>query len=599
MLRYFIVVLFTLGFSSVNAQSCYVFKDEASGFDVQTMQTELEAKACELVDAFDSTDFADSFKVFSFGFYMDLEYYDEYSYPQAFIDMKAEVAQESPYYLLIGRQSDHTGVFTKFRVEVKLPESDKFWCMTDFDRIVLNSEISDIINQKYSETGVESDFFVAEMDGMDSLKSRILDKITCCGDDPQAKNLCGACYAPNQILAILKSLKFVKIEGSVPLDAAPNSPSDSIEDFANPIVDIDGRLKTMVEYTQSKGYSVKGFITENGGLCPLSSDAFNEAKQHFNSSQATYKIWWHLWKNPVNGEYNVYQLISNYEQFLNAIILSGVDENEEFFGDDCHGTKRGLNIGRLGIDDDTKGMPLDLWEGKLAHIIIETWYIDLFAKLQIPPQDAYGEYAIPHAAASGNTGYADIVNLTTGEIFEIKKNVPSEITSGRTQVTRYVNKANQYCLVPHPPGFYHKGVIFFPPPSLTFLPGRYLTCTLEESGLIVYSIESYSTSPVPAPVPVPFPILVEQKLLEILRLIEQGVENVDIFLTDWLMRNKDIAYFIAEYAVTIIVAVVVLNAIENLATAGAGVADDALVYAILYRVIEIARFIPKPVLLVP
>ena len=104
--------------SLAGQNDCYVQLDEASGFDVSPYQADLDAKACELKAAFPDTAFSNHFKVFGFGFYVNLDYYDGYSYPQAFQDLQEEVAALSPYYLLIVRQSDMTGVFTMFWVDV-------------------------------------------------------------------------------------------------------------------------------------------------------------------------------------------------------------------------------------------------------------------------------------------------------------------------------------------------------------------------------------------------------------------------------------------------------------------------------------------------
>lgn len=196
------LLLFVFGLTTTDAQSCYVFKDEASGYNVQARQAELEAKACELVAAFDSTDFANQFKVFSFGFYMQLESYDGYSYPQAFLDMQAQVQQESPYYLLIGRQSDPSGVFTKYWVEVKLPISGIFSCANTELLNVLETRILVAIESEYSSGGKSpSNFFQAEIKGMEVLQNYVLSRKDCCST--QNRNICDDCVDYNTLQEIL------------------------------------------------------------------------------------------------------------------------------------------------------------------------------------------------------------------------------------------------------------------------------------------------------------------------------------------------------------------------------------------------------------
>jgi hypothetical protein len=149
---------------------------DASGYDTSPYQSDLVAKACELLAAFPDSAYADSFKVYSFGFYVNLAYYDAYSYPQAFLDMKAEVAGMSPYYFLIGRQSDPEGVFTKFWVDVKLPEGGSFntECLDETDRILFTNRIGVGVNQKYKQLDKDpSRYYEAELWGMDTLISFI------------------------------------------------------------------------------------------------------------------------------------------------------------------------------------------------------------------------------------------------------------------------------------------------------------------------------------------------------------------------------------------------------------------------------------------
>lgn len=252
LLAYFtLLLLCSLPVAAVLGQTdtCYVMKQDASGFDVASRWPALNAKACELIAAFDSTDYADSFKVFGFGFYAELEYYDGYSYPQAFLDMKVEVEQESPYYLLIGRQSDRTGVFTKFWVEVKLPEGGGFSCLFEFDRVVLNYNLEVAVNSEYDKYNTPSSFAQAEIVGMDTLFLYIEKHLTCC--QSRAKNLCGSCYSSAEAIAGLTFLGFKQKEEMIKQDSNLPSDENDIEDFANPTIDVDGQLQLSIDFKKS------------------------------------------------------------------------------------------------------------------------------------------------------------------------------------------------------------------------------------------------------------------------------------------------------------------------------------------------------------
>lgn len=463
--------IFTLYFSmsivaviSTHAQNnCYIQLDEASGFDVTPYQADLDARACELVAAFPDSTYADSFKVYSFGFYVNLAFYDTYSYPQAFSDMNEEVAGLSPYYLLIGRQSGPEGIFTKFWVDVKLPETGSFGCMDEYWRIALDFRIQNSIELSYTENGKTPNVYVeAEKVGMDSLASFVKQQASCC--DPQNRSACNLCLSFLEKEAVLKSFGFSKIEGGILQDESSMPAAQDVDDFSNSLVDVDGRLQEMIQYVQSKGHSSHGFITVDD--CDFS--IFSTAKQLFEADQSEYKIWWHLMKNPETGEFEVSEKISNYEEFLDEYIISLL--GEDYWGTvlpglECHETLRGFNI---WIPDDWSTSPTDMIEGNIAHRIIASYYKEVSHAID----SVATEYLIPQSSSNGtgNVGYADIVNLTYGDIYEIKKYGLE--TQAATEALRYVEKANLFCPKPIVAPSYVLG-------GETTFPAKYMTKVVE------------------------------------------------------------------------------------------------------------------------
>jgi len=130
--RYFVTLFFASFFliSGLWAQpaSCYVQLEDASGYTPTSEQlAELEAAACALIDSFPA-EFRDSFRVYDFGFYLHQEV-TEGGYPEPFAKKILEVQDSSPYYLMFGKQTDRSGVYTRFWVEVKLPNSGIFSCL--------------------------------------------------------------------------------------------------------------------------------------------------------------------------------------------------------------------------------------------------------------------------------------------------------------------------------------------------------------------------------------------------------------------------------------------------------------------------------------
>jgi hypothetical protein len=133
---------------------------------------------------------------------------------------------------------------------------------------------------------------------------------------------------------------------------------------------------------------------------------------------------------------------------------------------DCKGTKRSGNI---------------QWPGVMQHWLIMIDY------LSRNPLNGEVEYQVPGGSASGNRGYADIVNLLSGEMFEIKPDNQTNISLEQTEVYRYVTQGNINC--PRPPGSPFKvgeyyETRYIPNPTS---PGYAFEVKLSATGVITYS----------------------------------------------------------------------------------------------------------------
>jgi hypothetical protein len=92
------------------------------------------------------------------------------------------------------------------------------------------------------------------------------------------------------------------------------------------------------------------------------------------------------------------------------------------------------------------------------------------------------EFAIPGSSRAGNIGYADIVSMGTGAIYEIKPYIPSEIEDGLEQVGRYLKGARASCGVPPP---WHLGVSY-PDSVIPFGDKQLVAKQYGHPGLIIY-----------------------------------------------------------------------------------------------------------------
>ena len=281
----------------------YIEKGELSGFDTAPYQSDLQEAADSLVAAFPA-EFQNDFKVYSFGFYVPMGSFDQFSYPEAFESMKAEVASESPYYLLIGRQSDDSGVFTKFLIDVKLPNTGSFECMKDFDRVFIDSKITEVIEQKYIQLDKkQSKYSQAEIEGINSLASYVRKQVECCGF--VSKTECPFCPTNEEIelyfiendaseieVNVIGSLTAKQIEND---SIQKGNKKSFVEDYAELLVEINqvnvdlkGALEDLLtELNQS--FNVSGFITKNDNFC---DSLFTQVSNAVQSNDAT--VWMHV-----------------------------------------------------------------------------------------------------------------------------------------------------------------------------------------------------------------------------------------------------------------------------------------------------------------
>lgn len=205
---------------------------------------------------------------------------------------------------------------------------------------------------------------------------------------------------------------------------------------------------------------------------------------------------------------------------------------------------------------------------------------------EILQQNVELEYQIPFASAANpkNSGYADIVNLTTREVFEIKG--VKSWQYGDKEVETYVQKARQYCN-----GVFLRGTIFLSSIVLPWItPDTYLQVWLHQkgikSGVITYKVEKLPppiTVPGTVPQPVPQYIPIYDGIKEMLKKPTPRGYEVPAGFCDKnpvLCRNiKDAAYGTAVVAGTVVVITGAIAAAPYIAAAAATLATYEAVYA--------------------
>jgi hypothetical protein len=267
-LRFF-VFAFLMGFFQAANGQAYQKLEDASGFNTDAFQAELEAAAQALQDSF-PTDFQDDFKVYDFGFYLHQEVTDG-GYPEAFAQKVAAIAQMSRYYLVFGKQTDQSGIYSKYWVDLKLPTTGEFTCLDLFAanyRTNLTKKFEIIANQIAELNDYSPSMFATIEKGViDSLKSYLTGMYECC-DPSQRTALCNTCpfsesqfadYLSEEVGLFESSCKIVKkVSNVIPED--PNMINRIIEEDGD-IVNVDVEINNLISNFQieNPGKTVKVF----------------------------------------------------------------------------------------------------------------------------------------------------------------------------------------------------------------------------------------------------------------------------------------------------------------------------------------------------
>lgn len=238
-----------------------------------------------------------------------------------------------------------------------------------------------------------------------------------------------------------------------------------------------------------------------------------------------------------------------------------LEEKAEEYNDSqtpCHATKRLGNV---------------FHQGTLEHWLIQLDYINRYGGER--------EYSIPYAGESGNRpGYADLAKPATKELFEIKPDNPAGQAAGDLEITNYVAKAQMYCPTSGGAGSWHKGTTYAGT-SLVF-PGGTLKTLLYADGVIVYDHEPTVIRPVVVPA------TVLDKLKKLLKELVDHPGSSDVILASFCQHNPDVVAYIKSAAVGTAIVLVVGTLVEDILTAGAGIADDWPCFVAGYKLVRFA-----------
>lgn len=208
---FFAFVFASLFFVQRSDAQCYVRLEDASGFNTDAYQDSLQAAAAKLCAIFDTTGFEGQFKVYDFGFYLHQEKTTG-GYPEPFAQKIAEVQALSPYYLLFGKQTDKTGVYTKFWVDLVLPDTGEFECILQ-STPNFQEALKERLKYDFEVINNPSSYASIEISSINQIASIIGEKLRCCNGNRlrmSEANCSGCMFTPNELKLRLMEMGFVE-----------------------------------------------------------------------------------------------------------------------------------------------------------------------------------------------------------------------------------------------------------------------------------------------------------------------------------------------------------------------------------------------------
>ena len=384
------------------SQNCYEVIADMSGFDTSPYQAELEASACELKDAFPA-EFQDQIKVYDFGFNSQNEFMQG-----GFQAVWDKVLSEIPtdYYLIFGKQTDRTGIYTKFWFDMKLPDQGHFSCLTTEERNIIYDNMKFVLNSSYDSFN-RSPFNYAQCEilTINRLKLLVEEIVNCC--DPSIRTSCSFCIPSDDIIQeYLQAEGFTKIDLSFEIggivsarekqeNAQKRSTGDYVTDYTNfeilidgELIDVEDKLEAQLDNYAHDGNSPKFFIIKNSNLCDgtyeLVRDQVNAnlpeisgtiyIRDDISASDEMYAVVYGVLNEELEGigAYSIGELnestsnsITSFQELVDAVkesedslIIHGYDEIEDrihMIRGIYYGTTWSMDYGQMGSDGRNDG----------------------------------------------------------------------------------------------------------------------------------------------------------------------------------------------------------------------------------------------------
>ena len=307
----------------------YVQLNDGSGFNTTPYQDSLELHAQALNMAIPVA-MRPLFRVYDFGFYLHQEVTD--GYPDVFEKKRAEIAGITPYYLIFGKQTDKKGIYTKFWVEVKMPDTGCFSDVSNFQRENISLFLNTYVSLKYEEKGKSASAFAeVELSCIDSLKSIFVEIADCC-INKQSGVGCSICPTSEQIKQVLIENNFIGFPCPIQNIQDINIYSQVKNYSESSILGINmfDRLNTILTKLPSTSSKLPiGYVTDNSNLCY--DHFYDSVSIKYNENLYDHDTWVHLWQNETGESYifvkNEFYFLASDESFFDENIVIAKGQN--------------------------------------------------------------------------------------------------------------------------------------------------------------------------------------------------------------------------------------------------------------------------------
>ncbi len=214
-ISFLLLVSFLITFSTTGKtqNDCYIQLGDLSGFNTAPYQAELEAAACELIQAFPS-EFQEQFKVYSFGFYAHNEYMQG-GFDEIWNKLINRIKSETPYYIISGLQLPDEIGNAKIWLEVNLPNTGSFSCIDDIApgfRSSINYKIQTIAEIEFAKnSNSPNSFFECELQSISALMKIISNIVNCCNLGLQSTSCATCIFNTDEVTSYLEQNDFIKL----------------------------------------------------------------------------------------------------------------------------------------------------------------------------------------------------------------------------------------------------------------------------------------------------------------------------------------------------------------------------------------------------